>query len=136
MLQLKSAVSRVAFAAAVLAAPLLTNAQARPASDAPPVVLAMSTLGDLAPYRTIAADTLKIVDTGDLTAARARIKDLETAWDKGEPTLKPKDKSTWTTLDKAIDEALTALRTPDPQAAACSAALKTLIVKMDAVDKA
>ncbi len=132
MLRFKSAVSRVAFAAAILAAPLLTSAQARPASDASPVVLAMSMLGDLAPYRTIAADTLKIVDTGDLMAARTRIKDLETAWDKGEPTLKPKDKSAWTTLDKAIDEALTALRTPNPKAADCSATLKTLIAKMDA----
>ncbi len=135
MPQPKSAMC-LAFAAAVLAAPLLTTAQARPASDVAPVVLAMSALGDLAPYRTIAADTLKIVDTGDLMAARTRVKDLETAWDKGEPTLKPKDKSTWTTLDKAIDEALTALRTPNPQAAACSTTLKTLISKMDAVSKA
>lgn len=131
-----TALTTVALATACLSTPLLTAAHAQPAPNRPTLMVAMSALGDLAPYRAIAADTLKIVDGGDLMAARTRIKDLETAWDKGESTLKPKDKASWTTLDKAIDQALTALRTPNPKADECSAALKALLAKMDTVDKA
>lgn len=101
-----------------------------------PFVIALSTLGDLSPYRTIAWDTLAFVDKGDLAAARARIKELETAWDKAEPSLKPNDATAWTTLDSMIDAALTDLRTPSPKADECAKSLKALIAKMDAIGKA
>jgi len=107
-----------------------------PSSTAAPVRLTASALGDLTPYRRIASDTLGLVDKGGVAAARARVKDLETAWDKAEATLKPKDKATWTELDAMIDAALTDLRTPNPAPAVCAASLKALIAKMDAVDKA
>ena len=99
-------------------------------------VVALSTLGDLSPYRTIAQDTLALVDKGDIAAARARIKALETTWDEAEPTLKPKDSQTWTALDSMIDAALTNLRTPSPKADDCATSLKALIAKMDAIGKA
>ena len=105
-------------------------------TPAPHLRLAMSSLGDLAPFRTIASDTLIIVDKGDIPAARTRIKDLETSWDKAEASLKPKDQATWTTLDKMIDAALTDLRTPSPKVIDCAASLKALIAKMDDVDRA
>ena len=38
---------------------------------------ARTPLGDLAGFRAIAVDTLKIVNTGDFGAAKRRIKDLE-----------------------------------------------------------
>ena len=98
--------------------------------------LAASTIGDLQPYRAIAADPLKIVDKGDVAAARTRIKDLETSWDKAEATLKPKDPATWTMLDKMIDAALTDLRTPSPKTADCAASLRALITKMDEAGRA
>ena len=113
--------------------PLAAQAAGAPAA---PLRLAMSALGDLAPYRTIASDTLALVDKGDVPAARARIKDLETAWDKAEPTLKAKDRPTWTSLDGMIDAALTDLRTPNPKPAACATSLRALIAKMEAMDKA
>ncbi len=106
------------------------------ASPAGSLRLAASALGDLAPYRRIASDTLALVDKGDVPAARARVKDLETAWDRAEATLKPKDRATWTELDAMIDAALTDLRTPNPAPAACAASLKALIARMDAMDKA
>lgn len=89
-------------------------------------------LGDLAAFRAIAQDTLGLVGKGDIPAARARIKDLETSWDKAEPTLRPKDQAAWHRVDKAIDEALAAVRTPNPQATACATALQSLIRTMDA----
>lgn len=103
---------------------------------ASPTLVAMSALGDLGPYNRIASDTLALVDKGDIPAARTRVKDLETSWDKAEATLKAKDKATWTTVDDMIDAALADLRTPNPKVAACQASLKALIAKMDALDKA
>jgi hypothetical protein len=85
-----------------------------------------ASLGSLAPFQTIVADTLALVNKGDLQAARTRIKDLETAWDKAEATLKPKNKASWTKIDTAIDEALTSLRRPNPQGADAAAALGKL----------
>ena len=124
---------------AVLAIASMTPALAAPVGVAPqaaPMRLALSALGDLGPFRTIASDTLALVDKGDVPAARTRVKDLETAWDKAEATLKRKDKATWTTLDGMIDAALTELRTPNPKPAACAASLKALVAQMDMVDKA
>ncbi|GLS24264.1 hypothetical protein GCM10007874_72850 [Labrys miyagiensis] len=87
---------------------------------------AAASLGNLASFQTIVADTLAAVNKGDLKAARTRIKDLETAWDKAETTLKPKNKATWTYIDTAIDEALAALRQPNPQATDAAVALSKL----------
>ena len=130
--------STITLGASALASALLIcalqPATARPAFAG--MQLASSALGDLTPYRTIASDTLAIVDQGDIPAARARVKDLEAAWDKAEAALKPKDKATWTTLDRMIDAALTDLRTAPPNPAACAASLKALIAQMEAIDNA
>jgi hypothetical protein len=96
---------------------------------------AASALGDLSRFRAIAADTLKITRTGDLPAAKTRIKDLETAWDDAEAQMRPLDKDAWRTIDKAIDLALTNLRAASPNDAACAAALQALIATMDGVAK-
>ena len=71
---------------------------------------------EMAKFRAIASDTLTKVQVGDQTAATARVKDLETAWDDDEATLRPLDETTWTVLDGRIDSVLKALRasTPDP----------------------
>jgi len=84
-------------------------------------------LGDLAPFSRIASDTLAIVQRGDLKAAKARIKDLETAWDDAEKKMRPMSPSDWKTVDKSIDRALAQLRAKTPDAAGCEAALKTTI---------
>ena len=97
--------------------------------------LSMSTdtgsLGDLSSFRQITVDTARLVDAGDMKAAKARITDLETAWDQAEETLQPKSPANWTSVDKSIDRALSQLRSGKPDPAACAEALKTLLAKLE-----
>ena len=92
---------------------------------------AANALGDLSAYKAIVQDTLKIVNSGDLKAARTRIKVLETAWDSAEADMRPRNETSWETFDVAIDEALAALRTPNADKAESAKALEALITAFE-----
>jgi uncharacterized membrane-anchored protein len=66
-------------------------------------------------FRTIAQDTLSRVQAGDQAAATTRIKDLETAWDDDEASLRPMDETAWHALDAQIDSVLHAVRAAQPE---------------------
>jgi uncharacterized membrane-anchored protein len=85
---------------------------------------------DVAKFRTIAADSLTEVQAGDQTAATARIKDLETAWDDDQSKLQPMDDTSWTVLDGQIDRVLKALRAGNPDPATETKTLTTLLTSL------
>jgi hypothetical protein len=77
-------------------------------------------LGDLSAFRQIAQDTLVLVQANNLSQAKMRITDLETAWDDGQARLKPMNPDKWTALDGVIDTVLKTLRALQPNIAAFS----------------
>jgi hypothetical protein len=90
-----------------------------------------SKIGDLSSYRSIVVDTASMVDKGNLCGPKARIKDLEISWDEAEPSTKPRVPGEWHVIDKAIDRALSALRSKTPDAASCKQTLANLLATMD-----
>ncbi|WP_405139513.1 hypothetical protein [Nocardia sp. NBC_01388] len=130
---------------AALAGALLVWASAQPhavaASDeeAGPVSTAMAPgeaaahfpASEVATFRTITQDTLSKVQAGQQNEAKARIKDLETAWDRDQDTLQPMDKAGWGVLDGKIDSVLKAVRAGTPDAATETGALTNLLAALE-----
>ena len=104
---------------------LSTAASAADAAKPTTVVEAM------APFKPIAEDTLKLIKAGDIPAAKAKITELETAWDKAEADLKPKYPAEWKSIDKTIDKALDDARKPEkPDVAKAAASVQDVVAKL------
>ncbi len=131
---------------AAVAAALLVWSAARPHSavagedetgtTAPPVAVAPGQLtahfppAEIAKFRAIVQATLDKVRAGDESGAKARITDLEYAWDDDESTLRPMDPNAWKVIDGQIDAALKAVRTHHPDPAAEAQSLNTLLASL------
>lgn len=98
-----------------------------------PVVAAVTIteLGDMANFHAIVADTLKLVQAGDLAGAGKRITDFESAWDMAAAALRPLSVDKWTTIDHAADAAIEGLRAGSPDAAAAEQSLNGLLAVLD-----
>ncbi|MFF0494321.1 hypothetical protein ACFYTQ_35335 [Nocardia sp. NPDC004068] len=85
---------------------------------------------EVAKFRTIIGDTLTRVQAGSQAGAKARITDLETAWDGDQSTLQPLDGRAWEILDGQIDAALKAVRAARPDPATEIRTLTTLLATL------
>jgi uncharacterized membrane-anchored protein len=81
-------------------------------------------------YRTIAQDTLQLVDSGDQSGAASRVADLETAWDDDQASLQPTDCQAWSFVDQQIDPVLSAVRASKPNTSSEDQALQALLVTL------
>lgn len=81
-------------------------------------------------YRTIAKDTLQLVDSGDQSGAASRVTDLEKAWDSDQDSLQPKDCQAWTYVDQQIDPVLSAVRASNPDKAKEQHTLSALLTTL------
>lgn len=82
---------------------------------------------DTSSFITIEQDVLSLVNSGDLSGAKTKVKDLETAWDNNAARLKAIDNTRWTEIDQSIDAMLKVLRAKNQDAAMCKAALEALL---------
>lgn len=82
---------------------------------------------DIAHFRNVTQDTLVKVNAGDQSGARARITDLERAWDHDQDRLQAIDSSAWTALDREIDAALKSVRSSSPSVDDEKQSLTTLL---------
>ena len=88
-------------------------------------------LGDLSVIRALAADALRLVRSGDLTQAKARVEELEVQWRRAESTTKPLSPERWKAVDAAIDRVERELRFSRVRRTDSAAALEALIATMD-----
>ncbi|WP_390892676.1 hypothetical protein [Mycolicibacterium llatzerense] len=97
------------------------------AATLPPGKVSAFPATDIAHFRNVTQDALAMVNAGDQSGARARITDLETAWDHDQDRLQAIDSSTWTALDRQIDAALKSVRSGSPNADDEKLTLTTLL---------
>ncbi len=87
----------------------------------------VSALGDLSAFKSSADAALKAVNDDDMKEAKAKMKELESAWDASEGTLKKKAAAPWSVVDKLIDKALFAVRADKTDSTKCKDAIQAVI---------
>ena len=86
-------------------------------------------------FKELTKATIEAIDANKEKEMVTKITDLETAWDAKEETLKPKDPATWTSLDKTLDKAISAIRSSNVDLKKGKAALQSLLKKLDEATK-
>jgi hypothetical protein len=103
-------------------------------TQAPRPVSTTKPLGDLSAFRKIAEDMRRLVRAGDMSGAKSRASDLETAWDNAQARLRPINPEKWTLMDKAVDDVLKKVRSTQQRGAESGASLESLIALINALD--
>ena len=99
-----------AFLAGVVCATLCVLAPALLAAPAPYTY-------DMTPYETMAKESLKLVDAGDMKGALKKAQELEAKWDSEATGLREADPDLWNLIDGQMDAAIAALMTTDAKKA-------------------
>lgn len=79
----------------------------------------------------IVADTLELVEAGEVKDAVRRGADYETVWDQNQAKLQKCDKATWKNLDEVSEAALSSVRYPAATPAEIQNDLTALIALLD-----
>jgi hypothetical protein len=101
------------------------------ASDAPGVGSTPPPATDLSRFRSLASDALRLARIGDLRAARARVEELDEAWERSAPTAKMIGPVRWRAVEAAIDRAGRELRFPRARRTDSVEALEALVRVLD-----
>jgi hypothetical protein len=77
---------------------------------------------------------LRLVRARDMSGAKSRAGDLETAWDDAQARLRPMNPEKWTLMDNAVDDVLKKVRSTQQNGAESSASLESLIEVIKTLD--
>lgn len=114
----------------------LGKQSSKPSNTAAPAVAeSAKPLGDLSAFRKIAEEMLQKVNSKDMTAAKSKAADLETAWDDAQAKLRPMNAEKWTQMDNAIDDVLKKARAAAPNATDNAASINSLIAVINNLDQ-
>ncbi len=91
--------------------------------------------GQLTDFVNIENDMLKDVNSNNFTSAKKSADNLEHQWDTAEPKLRSIDGTTWTKIDGTIDSVLAAVRSSNPDASKCKAALNNSLSVINEANK-
>jgi len=117
--------------------PALTSQADEPqAASKKPAIAAVYTMAETKEFKELTHATLEALAAGKQTEMVAKLTDLETAWDDQEKVLRPKDEATWSTLDKTLDKAISALRSSRTNLEKGKAALESLPKTLNEATKA
>lgn len=112
----------------------LGSHKSQPPTPTPSSVSTTKPIGDLSAFRKIADDMQRLVHAGDMSGAKSRAGDLETAWDKAQGRLRQMNPEKWTQMDDAVDEVLKKVRSTQPNVAESSSSLESLIAVINTLD--
>ena len=89
---------------------------------------------DMAPFKAPAEQVKAAFDKGEIDAAKAKVKETETTWDKEETRLRPKYPTPWKVIDKKLDLVIKIFGQTRPDPKQAGPAVDDLIARLAAPD--